>query len=72
MPAHPPKRSRLIQRWPALHRWFGKGLPAGAGHDASAQSIRDYFRHKASGQGYTLSHSQQRVIECMAQQASLL
>ncbi|SEO33775.1 cell division protein ZapE [Pseudomonas sp. ok266] len=72
MPAHPPKRSRLIQRWPALRRWFGKGLPAGAGHDASAQSIRDYFRHKASGQGYTLSHSQQRVIECMAQQASLL
>lgn len=72
MPAHPPKRSRLIQSWPALRRWFGKGLPAGAGHDASAQSIRDYFRHKASGQGYTLSHSQQRVIECMAQQASLL
>ena len=72
MPAHLPKRSRLIQRWPALRRWLGKGLPASAGHDASAQSIRDYFRHKASGQGYTLSHSQQRVIECMAQQASLL
>lgn len=72
MPAQPPKRSRLIQRWPALRRWLGKGLPAGAGHDASAQSIRDYFRHKAGGQGYTLSHSQQRVIDCMAQQASLL
>ena len=72
MPAHLPKRSRLIQRWPALRRWLGKGLPASAGHDASAQSIHDYFRHKASGQGYTLSHSQQRVIECMAQQASLL
>ena len=72
MPAHLPKRSRLIQRWPALRRWLGKGLPASVGHDASAQSIHDYFRHKASGQGYTLSHSQQRVIECMAQQASLL
>jgi cell division protein ZapE len=72
VPAQPPKRSRLIQRWPALRRWLGKGLPAGAGHDASAQSIRDYFRHKAGGQGYTLSHSQQRVIDCMAQQASLL
>ncbi|WRH90730.1 cell division protein ZapE [Pseudomonas fluorescens] len=72
MPAHLPKRSRLIQRWPALRRWLGKGLPASVGHDASAQSIHDYFRHKASVQGYTLSHSQQRVIECMAQQASLL
>ena len=39
---------------------------------ANAQSIREYFRHKAHGQGYTLSHSQQRVIDCMAQQASLL
>jgi cell division protein ZapE len=72
VPAHLPKRSRLIQRWPALRRWLGKGLPASVGHDASAQSIHDYFRHKASVQGYTLSHSQQRVIECMAQQASLL
>ncbi|MBX9405848.1 cell division protein ZapE [Pseudomonas baetica] len=72
MPARPPKRTRLIQRWPVLRRWFGKRLPAGAGHDASAQSIRDYFRHKAHSQGYTLSHSQQRVIDCLAQQASLL
>ena len=72
MPARPSKRSRLTQRWPALRRWFGKGLPAHAGQDASAQSIRDYFRLKAQSQGYTLSHSQQRVIDCMAQQASLL
>ncbi|WP_339539275.1 cell division protein ZapE [Pseudomonas sp. RA_15y_Pfl2_54] len=72
MPARPPKRTRLIQRWPALRRWFGKRLPASAGHDDSAQSIRDYFRHKAHSQGYTLSHSQQRVIDCLAQQASLL
>ena len=55
-----------------LRRLFGKGTPAKAGHDASAQLIRDYFRHKANGQGYTLSHSQLRVIDCMAQQASLL
>ena len=51
VPARPPKRSRLIQRWPALRRWFGKGLPASAGQDASAQSIRDYFRHKAQRSG---------------------
>lgn len=72
MPVRLPKRSRLTQRWPALRRLFGKGLPANVGHDASAQSIRDYFRNKAHSQGYTLSHSQQRVIDCMAQQASLL
>jgi cell division protein ZapE len=47
-------------------------MHASAGHDASAESIRDYFRHKAHNQGYTLSHSQQQVIDCMAQQASLL
>jgi len=34
--------------------------------------IHDYFQHKAHDQGYTLSHSQQRVIDCMAQQASEL
>ncbi|MFJ2321674.1 cell division protein ZapE [Pseudomonas sp. NPDC087817] len=72
MPAQPPKRSRLTQRWPALRRLFGRGLPASTGHDASAQSIRDYFGNKARSQGYTLSHAQQRVIDCMAQQASLL
>ncbi|MFZ3283653.1 cell division protein ZapE [Pseudomonas sp.] len=72
MPARPSTRSRLTQRWPALRRWFGSGLPAPSGSEASAQSIRDYFRLKAHGQGYTLSHSQQQVIECMAQQASLL
>lgn len=72
MPAPPPKRTKLLARWPALRRWLGKGVPANAGHDANAQLIRDYFRHKAHEQGYTLSHSQQRVIDCMAQQASLL
>lgn len=72
MPARPPKRSRLSQRWPLLRRLFGKGLPASAGHDAHAASIRDYFRDKAHSQGYTLSRSQQQVIDCMAQQASVL
>ena len=72
MPAHPPKRSPLTQRWLALRRLFGKGLPASAGHDASARLIRDYMRNKAHDQGYILSQSQQRVIDCMAQQASLL
>lgn len=32
--------------------------------------IHEYFREKAHAQGYTLSHSQQRVIDCMAQQAN--
>ncbi|MFJ2281695.1 cell division protein ZapE [Pseudomonas sp. NPDC087803] len=72
MPSRAPKRSPLTQRWSALRRWFAKGRPAHAGHDAIARSIHDYFRHKALGQGYTLSHSQQRVIDCMALQASLL
>lgn len=72
MPAQTPKRSRLTQRWSSLRRLFGKGLPASAGHDANARAIHDYFRLKAQGQGYTLSHSQLRVIDCMAQQASLL
>lgn len=72
MPARTPKRSRLSQRWPILRRLFGKGLPASAGHDAHAATIRDYFRDKAKSQGYTLSRSQQLVIDCMAQQASVL
>ena len=55
-----------------MRRWFAKGRPASAGHDATARSIHESFRLKAHSQGYTLSHSQQRVIDCMAQQASLL
>ncbi|MHA3735884.1 cell division protein ZapE [Pseudomonas sp. Eth.TT006] len=72
MPFRMPKRSPLTRRWSALRRWFGKGRSANGGQDASAQAIRDYFQHKARAQGYTLSHSQQRAIECMAQQASML
>jgi cell division protein ZapE len=68
----PPDRPRLSQRWPMLRRLLGKGMPANASHDGGAQTIRDYFRHKAHDQGYTLSHGQQRVIDCMAQQASIL
>lgn len=72
MPARTPEPSRLSRRFSVLRRWFGIRNAASAGHCASAQAIRDYFRHKAHAQGYTLSHSQQRVIDCMAQQAGLL
>ena len=72
MPSRAPKRSPLTQRWSALRRWLAKGRPASAGHDATARTIYEYFRLKAHSQGYTLSHSQQRVIDYMAQQASLL
>ena len=59
--------SRLKSRWPALRRFFGKASIAAPSHD-----VHEYFRCKASQQGYTLSLSQQRVIERMAQQASAL
>ncbi|MFJ2712381.1 cell division protein ZapE [Pseudomonas sp. NPDC087346] len=72
MTVRPPNRPRLSQRWPGLRRLLGKGMPANAGRDGGAQTIRDYFRHKALDQGYTLSHGQQRVIDCMAQQATVL
>ncbi|MCF4998186.1 cell division protein ZapE [Pseudomonas syringae] len=51
---------------------LAKKPPARGDHCASAESVRDYFRQKAHQQGYTLSHSQQRVIDCMAQRAGLL
>jgi len=66
----PPNRSRIKSRWQSLRRLFGKA-PA-AGSVAAGQVIHDYFRHQAHFQGYTLSHSQQRVIDCMARQASIL
>jgi cell division protein ZapE len=49
---------------------LGKAVvsPAGASHRA----IHDYFQHQALIQGYTLSHSQRRVIDCMAQHATTL
>jgi cell division protein ZapE len=70
--AIPPNRSRLKPRWPTLRRLLGKSLVAPENNGESAQIIHNYFRHKAHAQGYTLSHSQQRVIECMAQLANAL
>lgn len=72
MTVRPPNRPRLSQRWPVLRRLLGKGVSSNSGHDGGAQTIREYFRHKALDQGYTLSHGQQRVIDCMAQQATVL
>jgi cell division protein ZapE len=68
----PSNHSRRPPRWPTLRRLFGKALAAPAGSTATGQVIHDYFRHRAHTQGYTLSHSQLRVIEFMAQHASAL
>nr|WP_256675735.1 cell division protein ZapE [Pseudomonas sp. R5(2019)] len=55
-------------------RTLGKrlGKPVGSEPGGHGQQITDYFRKKARQQGYTLSHSQQRVIQSMAQQAGQL
>ncbi|MDB5995036.1 MAG: ATPase [Pseudomonas sp.] len=58
-------------RWPALRRLFGKASTPSAA-PATGRVVHDYFRHRAHAQGYTLSHSQQRVIDCMAQHATTL
>ncbi|KAB0496441.1 cell division protein ZapE [Pseudomonas vancouverensis] len=68
MAVRPPKRLRFAPRWQALRRLFGKTATA----PTNGRIIHDYFRHKAHTQGYTLSHSQQRVIDCMAQHAAAL
>jgi cell division protein ZapE len=68
----PTNRSRLTPRWPSLRRLFGKASTTSTGNSASERVIHDYFHHKACAQGYTLSHSQQRVIDCMAQHARSL
>ncbi|WP_454846246.1 cell division protein ZapE [Pseudomonas farris] len=72
MAIRPPNRPRLTPRWPALRRLFGNASTAPAGSSATVRVIHDYFHHKAHTQGYTLSHSQQRVIDCMALHASAL
>lgn len=72
MAVRPPDRSRFKSRWPSLRRFFGKACAAPANSTVSARVVHDYFRHKAHAQGYTLSHSQQRVIDCMAQHATAL
>lgn len=70
--ARPPKHSRLTPRWPALRSLFGKVATGPDRHCRHARVIHDYFHRQACSQGYTLSHSQQRVIDCMAQHASEL
>ncbi len=59
-------------RWPALRRFFGKAFAGKASVVAPSHDVHEYFRRKANHQGYTLSLSQQRVIERLAQQASAL
>ncbi|AUG08662.1 cell division protein ZapE [Pseudomonas sp. S09G 359] len=51
---------------PALRRLFGKPVSLASNH------VHTYFQHKAQRQGYTLSPSQQQVIERMAQMAGAL
>jgi cell division protein ZapE len=55
-----------------LRRLLGKTVAPPATVSPSHRVIHDYFQHKALTQGYTLSHSQQRVIDCMAQKATTL
>lgn len=70
MAVRPPNRSRIKSRWQSLRRFLGK-VPA-AGSAEAGEVIHDYFRHQAHSRGYTLSHSQQRVIDCMARHACML
>ncbi|WP_414159805.1 cell division protein ZapE [Pseudomonas sp. BNK-45] len=63
MAALPPKPASTRSPW---RRLFAR--PAHR-QSAAGAVIRDYFRHRAQDLGYTLSHSQLRVIDCMAQQA---
>lgn len=72
MTVRPPDRSRFTARWPALRGLLRNAFRRAPHNGANGRLIHDYFRHKAQSQGYTLSHSQQRVIECMAQLASAL
>lgn len=72
MAIRPPNRSRLTPRLPSLRSLFGKALATPASGMAAGKAVHDYFRQKAHAQGYTLSHSQQRVIDCMAQHATAL
>ncbi|HEF4762222.1 TPA: cell division protein ZapE [Pseudomonas putida] len=69
MAVRPPNRSRLAPRWTSWRRLFGK---ASINSTVGGQVIHDYFRRKAHSQGYTLSLSQQRVIDSMAQHATTL
>ncbi|CAD5202678.1 AFG1-like ATPase [Pseudomonas sp. FEN] len=55
-----------------MRRFFGKAFAGKASIAQSSHDVHEYFLRKAKHQGYTLSLSQQRVIERMAQQASAL
>ena len=55
-----------------MRRFFGKAFAGKASIVPPSHDVHEYFRRKAHHQGYTLSLSQQRVIERMAQQASAL
>lgn len=46
--------------------------PHPQGDAQRAGQVTEFFRRKAAQQGYTLSHGQQRVIACMAEQATRL
>ncbi|WP_248744830.1 cell division protein ZapE [Pseudomonas sp. MWU12-2037] len=72
MAALPPHRPGVKSRWPALRRFFGKAFAGKGSATPLSHDVHEYFRRKANHQGYTLSLSQQRVIERMAQQASAL
>ncbi|MGE7956060.1 cell division protein ZapE [Pseudomonas sp. NPDC089530] len=72
MAALPPNRSLRPSRWPRLRAWFARAFARPVASTRHGQAIHEYFRHKAHDQGYTLSHSQQRVIDCMVQQANAL
>lgn len=60
----------VTSRWPRLGKFLGKAFARPAQATAGGRIIHEYFRQKAHDQGYTLCHSQQRVIDCMAQQAN--
>ncbi|MGC5702035.1 cell division protein ZapE [Pseudomonas sp. NFXW11] len=63
MAALPPEPATQPSRWRRLFARSGPAMPGNGG------VIHDYFRHKAQSLGYTLSHSQLRVIDSMARQA---
>ncbi|MDF9774121.1 cell division protein ZapE [Pseudomonas baetica] len=70
MAVRPPNRSRIKSRWQSLRRLLGKVRATGSAE--AGEVIHDYFRYQAHSRGYTLSHSQQRVIDCMARRACML
>lgn len=70
--ALPPHRSQRPSRWAKLHKLFGKPSSRPTAGNGNGRLVHEHFRHRAQDLGYTLSHSQLRAIECMAQQAEAL